>query len=74
MDPRDWVLVHELDDGVHELGDGAFGRFLVTPEAVSNWRAEPVVVFYRVGTETSGSAIAFWAMQEACPHAGISLA
>ena len=61
------ILVHELKPPE----DDAFGRFLVTSEAVQGWVGEPVLVFFR---RSGDGSVSFWALQESCPHAGISLA
>ena len=61
-----YVLVRELP----RVDSEAFGRFLVSQETASDWTGETVLVFHR----RTGESTSFWAVQEACPHAGISLA
>ncbi|KAL1503301.1 hypothetical protein AB1Y20_011353 [Prymnesium parvum] len=49
--------------------EGTFMRFRVSHETVPEWRGEDVLVFYR----READSLSFWALQEACPHAGVSL-
>uniref|UniRef100_A0A7S4B9J5 Rieske domain-containing protein n=1 Tax=Chrysotila carterae TaxID=13221 RepID=A0A7S4B9J5_CHRCT len=63
-DDQGFVFVKELPAETLD-GSTSFSSFLVNSETTPNWPGEPLVVWYRQGS--------LWAMQEACPHARISL-
>jgi len=61
---RVYVHVHTLKPN-ETVATAEFNRFVVDRSTCSQWSGEPVVVWHR--------GLDFWAMQEACPHAAISL-
>ena len=63
---RDYVHVRTLPAAASSSSDGAFHSFAVNGATCERWHGERVLVWHR-GTDH------FWALQEACPHAAISL-